>query len=916
MMPVRSRAASSRWLVMWFGVALLAMAAVAPVPAQSSDSNTFPVPARLASFSASSLGIPAAVDAAIRPLLAAELQSLPEPARTQAVQASRLLWIQQGVAVQLGAGCDPQGNCPIVFYLQAPDSAYHVALRGSGQAIGAARHDDIFHTPALVISRTTGAGAEELMRYRQMPPLPVAGSPATGACSQANGWVNGAIRCVTWVPDACEVVDGAHLTPVYCANGQAVATPSRAVDSTRLDSVIQDGSGEIWGFSNSGGNTLLRWVADHWSPVPPPRPGYIPEGLFPRLTGEGAAAFTWVHPAPHAASFPDLFGLRRGDKGTITPLAVSFPGGALLPVGKNGFLFLEGRLGPGGELDRLDAGGRLEPAYTFQADQFTETSGVATNLGQSLNDTLDGQGGAWFWMRPLSARAAHFYHVAVLTGFLIERDGRFQYHASLPGLPPGAGVSSLVQWDNSHLLAGVSGAGPFLIDVNSLQASPLPLPQSGDLRNIFDVIGDGSDRYLLASTGAETAVINGTPQQRQNNLWRWRDGHWQVLVTGLDPANDYRLPSPRPAVSLHGGLWLGTGDGVWSIPNGDGSPILLNARQGLPVSEVDALYRLDSDHMLAFSSPNATAVLSASGLLQPKSAPVGVTALAPGEVLEPGPDHHLWAESQGAMSEWNGTQWLTHPLPPGLAGTVFAGVMPDTHGQIWLLPGQCRFGPVGVFNPATQAWRLSSDYRFALVHAGYPVQAVQDRFNLQPMDGPGGQVAFTGICSALNYFDGQRWTLWNVGRIPGGDHAILQAPAFYDPSGRLTIDSGPDQTWSWTGTTWQQVPFEPRPAAPTYPPPMTTAPPANCPTTWPTSLVTDRLGREWWTADGNLYEGTPQACRVVLSAGQPQPFRDGRKLAAAYIGPNGDVFLDTIGPSLHQFIQLAAVPALAPTPAP
>jgi hypothetical protein len=160
-----------------------------------------------------------------------------------------------------------------------------------------------------------------------------------------------------------------------------------------------------------------------------------------------------------------------------------------------------------------------------------------------------------------------------------------------------------------------------------------------------------------------------------------------------------------------------------------------------------------------------------------------------------------------------------------------------------------------------------------------------------------------GYCNGVSYFNGRRWSIWNVGQFPGPAQGIPQAPPYYDVSGRPAVNMGINQSFAWDGASWRSIPYRPRAPAPVQEPAPPAPAPADCPTLYPTSFATDALGRQWWTAAGNLYEASGGRCTIVLAADQPQPFIDGRKLGHALADAAGNIFLQTWPSDRYVFLK-------------
>ena len=90
--------------------------------------------------------------------------------------------------------------------------------------------------------------------------------------------------------------------------------------------------------------------------------------------------------------------------------------------------------------------------------------------------------------------------------------------------------------------------------------------------------------------------------------------------------------------------------------------------------------------------------------------------------------------------------------------------------------------------------------------------------------------------------------------------------------------------------------------------------PPGCTVEHPESVVTDRLGTYWLTAQGQLYRAIPGQCSPQFAADEHQPFIDSRKLQQAMIDPKGNAFLATeFAPHQIEYVLLKARPPLPET---
>ncbi len=671
-------------------------------------------------------------------------------------------------------------------------------------------------------------------------------------------------------------------------------------DTTRLNSVAEDGAGAIWATGPGANGGLYQWRGDRWVATRDPIPESEALDVVPgphggvvvvwNLVRFGGSALTWqrgsavkvlgrVTPRPS----PRGFTIRPFDSArVITP-----PSGDILFTGDPPNLY------------RAEPGGAIRRVYTLQPSQYLPRRAFMNQPAQSylaLQGVNDGQGRTWIW----SGFPARFVAgSSILRGFLIYHRGQFDYHPQIPGLPSGQ-LAYVGRWDAKHLAAGVFGQGLYLINTSTLTARRFRSRQPGAFRFIQRVFRAGSDRYVVTSVFGRPVAEN-----RQHRLWgilwRYRHGRWQSVLMGLDELNDFDFQFERPWLRTPQGLWLGAwGTGLWFIPTGHASPRLINWQQGFPLDTVSRLLPLAGEKFLAVDLVRPrTAQVSAASLLTPRPPPKGVSLINPATLLVPDRHRHVWGilTWRGrALDEWTGQKWIEHPLPEDVPPNWLSGLDLDWQGRVWLFP-DCRMGPMAVYHPRRGHWDEYPSYQAAVqANAGHPIRLLHpDEDRMKPIYGPRSQIVFVGACFGINYFDGARWHLWNRPQLPGPRNVLYDSPPFFDPSGSLAINIH-HETWEWQPERgWNLIPYEPRPgrivqgfAARPAPPP-----PPGCADTQSTSLARDRLGRSWWTWRGNLYEGIRDRCRIALSNRQDQPFLDGRRLGNVLMDARGNQFFET-----------------------
>jgi hypothetical protein len=697
------------------------------------------------------------------------------------------------------------------------------------------------------------------------------------------------------------------LPGCVAALGAAPDDQTLKVDGTPVISTAQDSTGTVWGVDCPKAK-LLQWQTDHWAPAPPANTGSgLPCGIWNAPDGgvivdwntiAGEHNFTW-HRGSQFKRLGDLHGVTSNFKGFATP-----PGDFWLVTGQQ-------------EIYQLMPEGGFRKAYTFSPTQFFPYQHVPQ--GGSVIDSIlaipAGKGQTWFW----GMAFGRFINDATLEGLLVYDGKSFQYHRTIPGLPDEK-LSYLGAAGGGKVWAGVLAGGLYSIDVQTLTAAPVQSPLSNDFRQVTQVFTAGKDLYAV--TNPPVPWVSESMEHRLSSvLWRRRQGQWEKALNGMDDLEGSNVEWDRPWMPGHGGLWIGSLDsGLWWMPGGGASPLLINWKQGFPLESVTSLYRLPGSRMLAVDwlAKRAVAVPQAR-LMAAAPEPKRVQVINPYSLYQADARFHIWGVTlaeRGTLDEWDGEKWIHHPFAGNVKPSWISGLDADSEGRIWLFP-DCRMGPMAILDTKTMTWTPYPSYQDALQTAGQrPIQLVNpDMDRMKPIYGPNHQIAYMGACQGINYFNGSRWSLWNRYSVPGDQRYFFDGPAYFDAAGRLAVNIH-GATWEVSPQgVWQAAAFEPEPerlvrvlaAAPPRPPP------AGCSVTGSTSLATDRLGRAWWTWNDRLYTGVTGECRAVFDAGQPDPFADGRLLGHVLIDHRGNAFIETVlsGGSIGEYA-LVKMPGALP----
>lgn len=754
--------------------------------------------------------------------------------------------------------------------------------------------------------------------------------------------------------------------------------------TTNVSTVVQDGSGTVWGLSLSSGplSQLYRWSNGDWSEVPTPAvvANSSPEaegqanmnGRIPRPIGlwngpDGGVLTIWLKSSStddselvwqrgnEAKILASLPGFKQQDRVfpmDVTNAAVAAKGIVLI-TGEVGDGFRNGvRVsGPAPGLFRVGAHGQVQRIYTFSPSQYLRyrVIRVGSNIIRPINvlplhTTRDAQGKVWIWCGwtwPPGPPGAAF------AGFLVTNGKTAEYHRRILKMNF-LHLTTLGVWDKDHLAAGTFGSGLYTINTTTLVARHVPEPQPGAFFYPRKVFSMGKDHYVL--TLGPTPRVRLRPELEAlltDALWRFHNGQWKEVLANIGNSSGptarrsrfarydhdlivvLKLPPQVANAGNASAAGLPTPRGFWLARSGHGlifvslnhSPRSVDWRQGLPLANVSQLFRLSDGNVLAYSRGfesrtveiRPAAVLSRKpprrrfsmlrflSVLRRQPQRLQLSVMHSLTNIEPGLHHNLWGLLPSrVLGQWDGSRWIEHPLPEGFDPSHIIGLDIDTRGRVWLFP-DCYLGPMGFYNPVDNRWSLYRTYMEALSKRSRHVTFLHPADDkVRPIYGPNSQIVFVGLCNAVNYFNGVSWRSLLARSVPGG--RIFGAPPFFDAAGHVALDIM-NTTWQWTPQTgWQNtggrppaqyIPLMPNPFAAPLPPP------AGCESPPPNALVKDSFGRSWWVAHDALYEGVQGDCRMVLSASAHQPFIDGRKLVAAKIGPRGNAFLETTGPSSY-----------------
>jgi len=667
----------------------------------------------------------------------------------------------------------------------------------------------------------------------------------------------------------------------------SLAAQSGRVDSTRVNVMAKDSTGQVWGIARAMSSGLYRWEGDRWNPIVmegvsgnsgPTALASGPDGAVYCLwsAGEGTHTMTW-----HKGNVSKTLAQFTGDLGNLPNIFVD--------PNKNVWITERGI-----HIYRITPEGKAECAYTIEYDHRFESnlpSGAHLNF-DSVFATADGQGRVWFWSGGPQGGG-----VPSLDGILIFDGKNFNLHTTFPG-PPIKRYSAVEPDDADHMWLAGTRDHLYRVDTQTLTAEVVPEPVSNTFRYVQKIFHAGPATYIITAEGS-MPVAERSGEGRIGTLWRLQEGEWKRVVNGLDMRPPFLTDPPRSFAVTPAGVWLGAyGTGPWFIPAGPGEPVHIDWRYGFSLEGSESLMALPDGRLLVAAATTGTAAFQPADLLAGFQSPADVRTLNPLRVFVADRQNHLWGFLSGdhkVISEWDGKTWTDHALPEDFEPLRLWNFGIDSQDRIWILHAGCE-GKVTIFNPPRGNVETFPDFTAALQaqlpnRASFHVRG--DRFTV-PTFTPDGRIGYRDGCSQAHYFDGRTWQSWRPQEIDNARRGGFDGPAFFDRAGNFALNIA-GRTWEYSpGEEWRITTYErgfgtdQERLAPHFPPP-----PPGCETNNPESVAQDRLGTYWLTSRGQLYRAVAGLCVPQFSPEQRQPFGDSRTIKTALIDPQGNAFLET-----------------------
>ncbi len=316
--------------------------------------------------------------------------------------------------------------------------------------------------------------------------------------------------------------------------------------------------------------------------------------------------------------------------------------------------------------------------------------------GVLVLEDMDGR--LWFWTN----HADYFIEHGMTIRGAILFDGKEFVPHDLP-VPGGKGpkpLSELIRKDARHFWMGREGDGLYVLDTTNFQAERAPQQPPEASSTTFAVQNQRGDWLFVMGTNRSEGACTVCRLSE--------DGRWERIVDGVDSLYYHSGMHDRPWVQAeHGSYLSSSGNGLWYIPDDHTAPIQLDWRIPFRLT-ARQLVKLPSGRWLGWNdglpgvgTPDALEIKHA-GPDNPRLRVVSTPA-----VILTDPRGHQWttySEKSHTLREWDGEQWLDHPLPEGMDANTYPDVFKfDAHGRVWVRTKSSRALNTA-FDPADGLW--------------------------------------------------------------------------------------------------------------------------------------------------------------------------------------------------------------------
>jgi len=530
----------------------------------------------------------------------------------------------------------------------------------------------------------------------------------------------------------------------------------------------------------------------------------------------------------------------------------------------------------------------------------------------------DSSGRVWAWGRAFAASR----HVALkglwlLDGELTHRD------TAIAGLPPKP-LMLLKEKNAQTLWACIMDDGLYEVNTQTLTATRVADPEPGAFRFVEQATRVGDNWCVVASS----ARYSDTTMNRDNVLWREREGRWECVLRDLDYWPQYYPQGnrERPLVTTNDGLWVGTvTDALWLIPKEGREPVHVDWHNGLPGVSVFRLFSLSDGSQLGVFMKDGYYETHAFCALQGdllKTFPAASNVTPTAALLPPVQDArgHVWAVREGAresLSEWDGETWREYLLPGEVRSKWIVRMLVDSLDRIWVWERpdtddpyrSLEKGPVSVFNPSDGKWQRYITFLDALKEQrkrkGFSFATWRET---QPVFSEDQRIA---VCvdwrGPVNYLKGSTWHTFTRNKFRDTRIDGL----FFDSEGRLCVNTHfsdpragkPDHNFTFVldkKGAWEQkerIPDTPASLFKDYPEVMKRKGWAALEALCPRAVVEDanEFLWYWYIENEQLYRRGLGISAPQFMPGEGNPLLAGYQVEEALLDPKGNTFLITNG---------------------
>jgi hypothetical protein len=328
----------------------------------------------------------------------------------------------------------------------------------------------------------------------------------------------------------------------------------------------------------------------------------------------------------------------------------------------------------------------------------------------------------------------------------------------------------------------VADDGIYKVDINTFQVERVFNPVAQAFMHVREFYSNDGDVY----------AIDDTPT-RQDSLWRLRQGQWTKIIPVFD-LHSYSL-SPRSWLPVKDGLLAQSyANGLWYIPK-QGEPAQLTWRSGFPIEQAHSLCQMPDGTIFAIGHNDQ--IFHGPLTLPPHDQDnARVVELDTDRQWTIDVSGHLWIVPKTlplSIQMWDGTTWISHPLPVDGINRQMPTLVGDKEGRLWLL-GR----PLDIFDTRSGQWqsfpKLTDAYR-ALRNAP-PHFLPNDAFMFDPQYAADGKRIATREGAALfEYYDGSAWQNLQRYQITGQRNDNAVGPPWFDQNGKLCVNLRNKMTW-------------------------------------------------------------------------------------------------------------------------